>query len=406
MILGYALAIGLSWTNVRWGRNAFSAHRRRVVVIGIGRAMAAAGSGAPSHPGGGALERRSRGRGADGAGAAVFADVWRAELEPHRRCERVELRADERRPGQRARAGDPSPGGRHRRNRARYLHGAAAAALRGRSLPRGAASSVDAIPGRRVVRGGGAVRLGDRLCGARSPGVVAWASVRLRSSSSLLATPFHQTPRAICLLHDSICALDGAADAVAVRPVLPIRILPCLTTDARPAPFSEDLLNGEAVMLPERTSCPPDPRVIEWIRTQRSQSRRSSRSIAGIRTCRRSSSRSRWWCIRRSKQTFENEEQLFGRYYGVLQRTDSRRAAFSRSSTRSKRPQQRSAFIDRLGVTHVLVDPAYYREMRAGARPAAGSIRAPFQRGRVGGVRGASDPAPAFDANLQVAYDE
>ncbi len=128
VILGYALALGISWTNLRWGRNAMSAIAAVVVVIGLIALWPQRDPATPSDPGGGALERRSRRRGADGAGAAVFADVWRAELEPHRRRERVELRVDERRPGQPARAGDSSPGGRHRRNRARYLHGAAAAA--------------------------------------------------------------------------------------------------------------------------------------------------------------------------------------------------------------------------------------------------------------------------------------
>jgi Trp operon repressor len=62
-------------------------------------------------------------------------------------------------------------------------------------------------------------------------------------------------------------------------------------------------------------------------------------------------------------QTFENEEALFAPYYGLYSERirESRVQPFFNSV---ETPAQRSAFIDRLRVTHVLVDPAYYREMR------------------------------------------
>ena len=63
------------------------------------------------------------------------------------------------------------------------------------------------------------------------------------------------------------------------------------------------------------------------------------------------------------EQTFENEEELFAPYYGLYSERirESRVQPFFNSV---ETPAQRSAFIERLGVTHVLVDPAYYREMR------------------------------------------
>jgi hypothetical protein len=62
-------------------------------------------------------------------------------------------------------------------------------------------------------------------------------------------------------------------------------------------------------------------------------------------------------------QTFENEEELFAPYYRLYSERirESRVQPFFNAV---ETPAQRSAFIDRLDVTHVLVDPAYYREMR------------------------------------------
>ena len=138
--------------------------------------------------------------------------------------------------------------------------------------------------------------------------------------------------------------------------------LPCLTTEARPAPFSEDLLDGEAVMLPQRTSCPPAPSLIEWIR-----SHVPADAVFAI---------DRWNPYLPSvfvpqqvvvypqvEVTFENEEALFGRYYDFYAerfRTSRVQPFFNSVET----PADRAAFIKALGVTHVLVDPAYYQEMR------------------------------------------
>jgi hypothetical protein len=62
--------------------------------------------------------------------------------------------------------------------------------------------------------------------------------------------------------------------------------------------------------------------------------------------------------------TFENEDELFAAYYGFY--SERLRASRVQPFFNSvETPMQRAAFVEALGVTHVLVDPAYYREMRA-----------------------------------------
>ena len=64
------------------------------------------------------------------------------------------------------------------------------------------------------------------------------------------------------------------------------------------------------------------------------------------------------------EMTFEDEHELFGayyRYYDDRMRTRRVQPFFNSVET----PEERTAFVAGLGVTHVLVDPAYYEEMRA-----------------------------------------
>lgn len=139
--------------------------------------------------------------------------------------------------------------------------------------------------------------------------------------------------------------------------------LPCLVTDARPAPFSEDLLDGEAVMLPSRTSCPPDATVVEWIREHI-----ATDAVFAI---------DRWnpWLpsvfipqqvvvYPQVEVTFENEDRLFANYSRFYAER-MRRARVQPFFNAVESPAERAAFVDALGVTHVLVDPPYFAEMRA-----------------------------------------
>jgi len=178
---------------------------------------------------------------------------------------------------------------------------------------------------------------------------------------SVLATPFHarivayacfMIPFALWTARPTLSPSSASSAG-----------LPCLTTDARPAPFSEDLLNGEAVTLPERTSCPPDRAVVEWIRVHVPVD-----AVFAI---------DRWNPYLPSvfipqqvvvypqvEVTFENEDRLFAAYYRLY----SERLRASRVQpffNAVETPVQRAAFVEALGVTHVLVDPAYYAEMRA-----------------------------------------
>ena len=169
-------------------------------------------------------------------------------------------------------------------------------------------------------------------------------------------------PLALWSWRPTLSPLTAPGAPAIADPAAMIAQLPCLTTDARPAPFSEDVLNGEALMLPERTSCPPDRAVVEWIR--------SNVPIDAVFAI------DRWNPYLPSvfipqqvvvypqvEVTFENEDELFASYHAFYsERLRASRAQPFFNSVET--PQDRAAFIKALGVTHVLVDPAYYREMR------------------------------------------
>ena len=179
-----------------------------------------------------ALERRSCGRGADGTGEAVLADVRRAELEPHRRCERMELRADERRRGQR-RALVTHPqvmdtGGIERDTfTALPQPPPSDDRISQCSELRGCSSRAPCCSRRRRCSPGRS-GLRCRPSWLRRTGRRVVAAARVVAAD---AVP--QTPRAVCLLHDSVRAVDRATNAVTVGGSS--AGLPCLTTDARPA---------------------------------------------------------------------------------------------------------------------------------------------------------------------------
>jgi hypothetical protein len=188
----------------------------------------------------------------------------------------------------------------------------------------------------------------------------------------VFASPFHtriasyacfMIPFALLTARPTLSPVSAAGAPDAATPSGMVAAMPCLTTDARPAPYSEDLLAGEAVMLPERTSCPPTGPVVEWIRNHVPVD-----AVFAI---------DRWNPYLPSvfvpqqvvvypqvEVTFENEDQLFAdyyRFYSERLRASGVQPFFNSVET----PMQRAAFVEALGVTHVLVDPAYYREMRA-----------------------------------------
>ena len=137
----------------------------------------------------------------------------------------------------------------------------------------------------------------------------------------------------------------------------------CVTTPQVPAPYSEDILDGGPLMLAERTACPPDYDVIEW-----SRAHVPNDAVFAI---------NRWnphlpsvfmpqrvVVFPQLEVSFEREQELFGTYYRFYEermRTHGLQPFFNAVET----PAERAAFIEALGVTHVLVDPAYYDEMHA-----------------------------------------
>jgi hypothetical protein len=191
------------------------------------------------------------------------------------------------------------------------------------------------------------------------------------SLEPVLARPFHTRivsfacfliPFALLTARPTLSPVSAAGASAAATPSEMVAAMPCLTTDARPAPYSEDLLAGEAVMLPERTSCPPPDALVAWIRSHIPVD-----AVFAI---------DRWNPYLPSvfvpqqvvvypqvEVTFENEDQLFAAYYRFYNerlRTSRVQPFFNSVET----PMQRAAFVEALGVTHVLVDPAYHNEMR------------------------------------------
>jgi hypothetical protein len=150
--------------------------------------------------------------------------------------------------------------------------------------------------------------------------------------------------------------------AGAATPTALIAQMPCVTTEQRPAPFSEDILGGEPLLLPERTACPPDVDVIEWVRDHVPVD-----AVFAI---------DRWnphlpsvfmpqqvVVFPQIVVSFEEEHELFGSYYRFYDeriRKNRLQPFFNSIET----PAERAAFVEALGVTHVLVDPIYYDEMR------------------------------------------
>jgi hypothetical protein len=359
VILGYALAVGMSWTNLRWGRNALSAIAAVVVAIGLialwpqrdparrVTQVAVRWSANLADEARMALEKQfSLTSGEPNSNRTADVNVWNYELT---NAARDNLRALVTHPQV------IDTGGIERDTLT--------------ALPQPPSRDDPYLAVQRIpfVQFPGAVLFVAAALFAWGIGFVApavLASSRgqrvVGEFESLQAVPFHKRliPFACFMVPFAIWSTRPTLSPWAGAPAG----LPCLKTDARPAPFSEDLLNGDAVLLPERTSCPPDPRVTDWIRTHV-----PVEAVFAI---------DRWNPYLPSvfipqqvvvypqvAQTFENEEQLFGPYYAVYNQRirESRVQPFFNSVETTA---QRSAFIDRLGVTHVLVDPAYYREMR------------------------------------------
>lgn len=171
-------------------------------------------------------------------------------------------------------------------------------------------------------------------------------------------------PFALWSARPTLSPLPPGAQAPGIAtPGALIAQLPCVATEQRLAPFSEDILGGERLLLPERTACPPDAAVIEWV-----DDNVPVDAVFAI---------NRWnpyfpsvympqqvVVYPQIEVSFEEEHELFKTYYRFYdERIRKNRVQPFFNSVET--PAERAAFVEALSVTHVLVDPAYYEEMRA-----------------------------------------
>jgi hypothetical protein len=132
---------------------------------------------------------------------------------------------------------------------------------------------------------------------------------------------------------------------------------PCVTTAAMRARFAE-----EQAELPARTTCPPDYSVIEWVR-----SNVPVESVFAI---------DRWTpyppqvfmapqavVFPTLDASFIHEDSLFRDYYELFG-DRMRRYRLQPFFNAVETPDERAEFVRALGVTHVLVSPVHYDELR------------------------------------------
>ena len=110
---------------------------------------------------------------------------------------------------------------------------------------------------------------------------------------------------------------------------------------------------------PQRTTCPPDRGRHGVGADERPGGRRVSPSIGGRPIRPRSSCPSRRWSFRRSKPRLITRTSCSGDYYRFFNER-MRRYRVQPFFNSVETPAERAAFVDALGVTHVLVDPPYY----------------------------------------------
>ena len=203
------------------------------------------------------------------------------------------------------------------------------------------------------------------------PAVIASArgSQAVSSIHTAMSQPFYRfalpyvlfiIPFAFWSARPTLSPLDVAPMPPAGRADTPqamIAQIPCVTTPRMPARFAE-----EEVVLPERTICPPDYAVMEWARTHV--------PVEGVFAV------DRWTPypppVFMAQQavvfptldaSFIHEDSLFRDYYRVFDER-IRRYRVQPFFNAVETPDERAAFVAALGVTHVLVSPVHYDELR------------------------------------------
>jgi hypothetical protein len=200
--------------------------------------------------------------------------------------------------------------------------------------------------------------------------LVSAGGVRLQTSlAAAFRAPFyrHAVPFALCLVPFSLWSARPTLSPLqpamqAATPEAMLAAMPCVTTPQLPAPFSEDILPGELLLLPEQMGCPPPYAVVEWVTRHV--------PVEGIFAI------NRWnphlptvfipqqvVVFPRVERTFIDEYELFRGYYRFYEeRLRAHRVQPFFNAIESE--AERAAFVRALGVTHVLVDPAYSDELR------------------------------------------
>lgn len=158
----------------------------------------------------------------------------------------------------------------------------------------------------------------------------------------------------------SMTAMPPAGHASTPRALL--EQMPCRTRDRMEMPFSGEITDTEPLTLANVTSCPPSYELVQWVRTNIEPD-----AVFAI---------NRWnhylptvflpqqvVAFPGFERAYADEMLLFRPYYEFYARSIRTRGMqpfFNSAETAA----ERRAFVQALGVTHVLVDPAYHDEMR------------------------------------------
>jgi hypothetical protein len=204
------------------------------------------------------------------------------------------------------------------------------------------------------------------------PAVLASSAGRraVGSFQPALDAPFYRSavPFVLFMIPFTVLTARATLSPLTAAPSLPggradtpasmVARIPCVTTRGAAARFA----SGDDV-VPERTMCPPDRDLTEWVRKNV-----PADSVFAV---------DRWMAYAPQvfmpqqavtfpalDATFLNEDQLFGDYYRFFDermQRDRVQPFFNSVETAA----ERTAFVEALRVTHVLVNPPYYAELRA-----------------------------------------
>jgi hypothetical protein len=138
--------------------------------------------------------------------------------------------------------------------------------------------------------------------------------------------------------------------------------LPCVRAPRMQARFTEHLFEDEQIMLPERTTCPPPYEVVDWMQTHL-----PADGVIAI---------DRWdpyppvmfaplqaVVFPTLEASFIREDTLFDEYYRLFY-ARMRQYRVQPFFNAVETPEERQTYVTELGVTHVLVNPAHYDELR------------------------------------------